>query len=143
MIEHEDSPRDLAALAVARIGALWETGDPGEPYQLVDGDSAIVGPVAEYLKDLQAAGRPAATQRSYSYDLLRWFRFCWAVDVDWSRATRIEARDFCRWIQIIDKPVRPASECRQAHPATRAPAPHPPRPPARLTVHPVPLRPST
>ena len=58
---------------------------PWEPYQLVDRDGAIVGPVAEYLKDLQAAGRPAATQRSYAYDLLRWFRFCWAVDVHWSR----------------------------------------------------------
>ena len=68
---------------------------------------AVVGPVAEYLKDLQAAGRPASTQRSYALDLLRWFRFCWAVEVDWDQATRVEARDFCRWIQITGKPVRP------------------------------------
>jgi site-specific recombinase XerD len=140
MIEKEDSPRDLAALAVAGIGALWETGDLWEPYQLVDGDGAIVGPVAEYLKDLQAAGRPAATQRSYSYDLLRWFRFCWAVDVNWSRATRVEARDFCRWIQIIDKPVRPAAGDRLARPVKGVagrPAPGTPNP---VTGKPVPAR---
>jgi len=37
--------------------------------------------------------------------LLRWFRFLWAIDVAWDHATRVEARDFCRWIQIAGKPV--------------------------------------
>jgi hypothetical protein len=27
--------------------------------------------------------------------------------VAWDRATWVEARDFCRWLQIADKPVRP------------------------------------
>jgi hypothetical protein len=40
-------------------------------------------------------------------DLLRWFRFLWALGVVWDQATRVEARDFCRWLQIADKPVRP------------------------------------
>ena len=35
--------------------------------------------MSEFLRDLQAAGRPATTQRSYSLALLRWFRFTWAV----------------------------------------------------------------
>jgi integrase len=39
-------------------------------------------------------------------DLLRWFRFLWAVDVRWDRATRVEARDFCRWLQVAGRPVR-------------------------------------
>ncbi|WP_203684294.1 hypothetical protein [Actinoplanes siamensis] len=39
--------------------------------------------------------------------LLRWFRFLWAVEIVWREATRIEARDFSRWIQIGTKPVRP------------------------------------
>jgi integrase len=60
-----------------------------------------------YLKDLQAAGRPAATQRSYGMDLLRWF--LWVVEMPWDQATRAEARDFSRWIQIADKPVRPGA----------------------------------
>jgi integrase len=37
-------------------------------------------------------------------DLLRWFRFIWAVDVGWDQATQVEARDFCRWIQLAGKP---------------------------------------
>ena len=39
--------------------------------------------------------------------LLRWFRFLWAVGVGWDQATRAEARDFCRWIQLAGKPARP------------------------------------
>jgi hypothetical protein len=40
-------------------------------------------------------------------DLLRWFRFLWALQVDWDQATRAEARDFCRWLQVTVKPGRP------------------------------------
>ncbi len=65
-----------------------------------------VEPVSEFLRDLQAAGRPATTQRSYSLALLRWFRFTWAVDVPWDQATRSEARDFCRHLQLAGKPAR-------------------------------------
>ncbi len=36
--------------------------------------------------------------------LLRWFRFLWAVDVAWDQATRVEARDFSRWLQAAPKP---------------------------------------
>jgi hypothetical protein len=61
------------------VGSLQETGSPWEPYQLVDPGGGVVGPVAAFLKDVQAAGRAAATQRSYGMDLLRWFRFLWAV----------------------------------------------------------------
>lgn len=57
-----------------------------------------------FFRDLQAAGRSASTLRSYGMDLLRWFRFLWAVEVSWDRATSIEARDFSRWIQLTAKP---------------------------------------
>lgn len=90
---------------MARVGRLEETSDPFEPYRLVDPDGLVVVPVVVYLRDLQAAGRSAATQRSYGMDLLRWFRFLWAVDVAWHQATRVEARDFCRWVQIGGKPA--------------------------------------
>ncbi|MGH3304823.1 MAG: hypothetical protein ACRDOK_24770 [Streptosporangiaceae bacterium] len=52
-------------------GALVETGDPWEPYRLSDPDGGRVEPVSEFLRDLQAAGRPETTQRSYSLALLR------------------------------------------------------------------------
>jgi len=97
----------LASLVLQQVGALKETGDPWEPVQLVDPDGAVVQPVSDYLKDLQAAGRRATTQRSYGMDLLRWFRFLWTIQMPWDEATRSEARDFSRWLQIADKPVRP------------------------------------
>ena len=108
MISGGDGARDLSSLRVLRCGALEATGDPFEPYQVVDVDGVSVAPVAAFLRDLQACGRPAATQRSYAMDLLRWFRFVWAVDVGWDQATRVEARDFCRWIQLAGKPGGPA-----------------------------------
>lgn len=92
------------------MGTLVETGDLWEPYYLSDPGGDRVRPVSEYLRDLQAAGRPGTTQRSYALALLRWFRFTWAVGVPWNRATRAEARDFCRYLQLADKPVRPRAQ---------------------------------
>jgi integrase len=37
----------------------------------------------------------------------RWFRFLAAVGVDWDKATRVEGRDFCRWLMAAPKPARP------------------------------------
>jgi site-specific recombinase XerC len=107
--EEEDDALDLSSLVVSAVGALAGTGDPWEPYQLTGPDGGRVEPVSEFLRDLQAAGRPATTQRSYGMDLLRWFRFTWAAEVPWDQATRVEARDFCRWIQLADKPGRTAA----------------------------------
>jgi hypothetical protein len=111
MAERDDDGaiRDLRSLVVPAAGGLVETGDRWEPYYLSDPAGGRVGPVSEFLRDLQAAGRPATTQRSYSLALLRWFRFTWAVEVPWSQATRVEARDFCRWLQLAGKPRRPAA----------------------------------
>ncbi len=107
MVTNDESSRGLASLVVPLAGSLRDTGDPWEPYQLLDRDGLAVRPVAGYLQDLQAAGRPAATLRSYGMDLLRWFRFGWAIGCPWDQATRVEARDFSRWIQLTDKLVRP------------------------------------
>ena len=107
MADEHDTSAELASLALPQIGALQATGDLWEPFQLLGPDGAVVLPVSEYLKDLQAAGRRSATQRSYAMDLLRWFRFLWTIEVPWDQATRSEARDFSRWLQIADKPVRP------------------------------------
>jgi integrase len=106
MDQVQEPSRDLAAILVPQVGHLAETGDAWDPYRLVDGDGVVVEAVTEYFQDLQAAGRSTATLRSYGLDLLRWFRFLWAVDIPWSRATRVEARDFCRWMLVAGKPSR-------------------------------------
>lgn len=107
MVGGGDGARDLALLTVPLIGSLEETSDPWLPYRVLDPAGAPVGSVSEFFADLQAAGRSSATLRSYGMDLLRWFRFLWAADVLWDRASRLEARDFCRWMLIAGKPSRP------------------------------------
>lgn len=102
-----DEPQDLSLLVVRRRGSLVSTGDLFEPYQLVDADGVMVVPVAAFLRDLQACGRSASTLRSYGMDLLRWFRFMWSIGIGWDRATSVEARDFCCWLQLADKPAGP------------------------------------
>src|SRR5258708_13123760 len=102
----EEKPRDLAALIIPRAGWLEHAEDPWEPYRLGDRGGTVVGPVAVYLRDLQASARPETTLRAYSTALLRWFRFLWAIEVPWDQATRAEARDFCCWIQLTVKPGR-------------------------------------
>ena len=89
------------------VGSLVQTNDSWLPFRLVDPTGAVVDAVSAFFRDLQAAGRSETTIRSYGMDLLRWFRFLWAIDVPWHRATRVEARDFSRWMLVAGKPVRP------------------------------------
>jgi len=106
VISDGDVPRELSGLVVPQRGSLKATGDLFVPYRLVDAGGVVVVPVAAFFTELAACGRPATTQRSYGMDLLRWFRFLWAVGVGWDQATQVEARDFCRWLQVTVKPAR-------------------------------------
>lgn len=106
MISDGDVPRELSGLVVPQRGSLKATGDLFVPYRLVDAGGVVVVPAAAFFTELAACGRPATTQRSYGMDLLRWFRFLWAVGVGWDQATQVEARDFCRWLQVTVKPAR-------------------------------------
>ena len=90
----ENAPRDLDSLVVVRVGAVVETGDVWEPYRLVGPSGEPVAAVTTYLGELQAAGRSAATQRSYAMALLRWFRFLWSVEISWQHATRVRPETF-------------------------------------------------
>ena len=103
MAGHGGQPRDLATLVVSAAGSLQATGSEWEPYRLAGPDGAAVDAVSAWFRDLRAAGRSAATVRSYGMDLLRWFRFLWAIGLPWEQATRAEARDFCLWLLIAGK----------------------------------------
>src|SRR3954447_25656008 len=100
MIDGIGEDRDLSVLVVPTAGAVEVGSDPWAPVRLIDSDGEPVVAVMAFLRELQASGRSAATQRSYAMDLLRWFRFGWAIDVGWDQATRVEARDFCRWLGV-------------------------------------------
>lgn len=107
MLEPETGSKDRALTAVPLVGGLVGTGDPVEPWRLVDTAGEPVVAVTAFFQELQAAGRSPATLRSYGLDLLRWFRFLWALQIGWDRAGRAEARDFSRWLLLSGKPVRP------------------------------------
>jgi hypothetical protein len=55
-------------------GELVAMDDPWEPYRLIDPAGEPVDGARAFLRDLQGAGRSAATARSYGMDTLRWFR---------------------------------------------------------------------
>jgi hypothetical protein len=113
VIEGDEAGRDLAGIGVVPVGSVVETGDLWEHIGYSIRMATVVA-VWEFLRDLQAAGRSAATQRSYAMDLLRWFRFLWAVEVPWRQATRVEARDFRCWLALCDKPTRRRGAARPA-----------------------------
>jgi hypothetical protein len=48
-------------------------------------------------------------------------RFLSALDLEWDRATRTDARDFMLWMQMADKPVR-AHWRHRGRPNAKAPA---------------------
>ena len=123
MFDDFEDVRDLSVLEVPAVGSLAATGSKWEPYRLLGPADQPVGAVASFFGDLLAAGRSEATVRSYGMDLLRWFRFLWAVEVAWDRATRLEARDFCRWLAITNGPrgsgrARPYSVSVRVHSET-------------------------
>jgi integrase/recombinase XerC len=100
------SPRDVAALVVARIGSVRAGSGPTMPWVVVDGAGVPIGPVSAFLRDVLACGSSPASCRSYGYDLLRWFRFLAAIDVRWRHAQRSEVRDFVLWLRISHNPAR-------------------------------------
>ncbi|MEU0937292.1 site-specific integrase [Embleya sp. NPDC005971] len=82
-------------------------------------------PVAVFFKELTAGDSSPLTPRSYGMDLLRWYRFLWAFEIEWDRAVREDARDFVLWMKLADKPVR-------VHWRHRSKGPSAPSPPARV-----------
>jgi len=122
----EEQGRDLSRLVVSRAGRLVATGDAREPYRVAGPGGEIVEPVPVFLRDLLASGKSESTLRSYSVDLLRWWRFLDAVGVGWDRASRAEARDFSCWIQLTAKQRLQTSRPRAARWSSRSPgAPNP------------------
>jgi site-specific recombinase XerD len=119
MSEPGERSRDLSGLVVPRSGRLVATEYDREAYQVVDAAGRIVEPVSVFLRDLRAAGKSAATLRSYAMDLLRWWRFLEAVGGSWDRASRAEARDFSCWIQLTVKQRLQTSRPKAARWASR------------------------
>jgi integrase len=73
---------------------------------VVDADGAEVAAVSRYLRDLALSDLSPLTCRSYGYDLLRWFRVLWALEVAWECATPSEADVMVGWMKSAPNPQR-------------------------------------
>jgi integrase len=106
MREQSTTARDVAGLAVARVGRVEETGDPLLPFRLVDEQGVEIAAVTEFLHHMLADDASPASLRSYAYELLAWCCFLNAVMIPWDLAGRAEARDFALWLKTARKPER-------------------------------------
>lgn len=101
MFEHEESARDLAALRVPRRGALRETGEPWQPFRLLDPAGESIEPVSVFFRDRAFIARRRATRPSAEYrtpteaewdEFLAHFVLC-TTQVPTSRARTVAAGD--------------------------------------------------
>jgi integrase/recombinase XerD len=100
----DEPQRDLAAIRLPVWGRVISTGDEVVPYLLVGPDLVVVEPVRRFLTEFVARDNRPTSVRSYAFDLLRWWRWLRAVEVEWQRATPAEARDFVLWLKQATKP---------------------------------------
>jgi hypothetical protein len=75
---------------------------------VLDQKDNVVPPIRRFLIDFVARDNRTGGVRSYTYDLLRWWRWLLVVKVEWNQATAIEVRDFVLWMKQAVKPRRHA-----------------------------------
>ena len=108
-------PRDVSALKPLALGCV-ERDETGM-WRMTGADGAPVTAVRWFLADLAATDAADSTLRSYAYDLLRWFRFLAAIEVEWQRATRRDVRDFVRWFREAPNAQRTRGHTPSSRPA--------------------------
>ena len=118
----DESERDVSLIALPDWGSVASA--PRIGWTVLDPDGAEVEPIRRFLLDFVARGNRTRSVRSYSYDLLRWWRWLRAIDVPWDQATPAEVRDLVLWLQQAKKPVAghrtaSASTAGKVNPVTR------------------------
>lgn len=91
---------------IPKVGKVVESGRVHRPYFVLDGHGVAVDAVTQYLRDLALNDNSADTCRSYGYDLLRWFRLLWLLDVGWEKATESEVSTMVGWLRTAPNPQR-------------------------------------
>ncbi|MET9324738.1 tyrosine-type recombinase/integrase [Streptomyces sp. NPDC003038] len=99
-----------------RIGSVIQLETQHPPYVVMGADGKPVSPVVPYLRDLSLSDNSPATGRSYAYDLLRWFRVLWVLNVAWEKATEAEVAAIVGWLRTAPNPQR-----RRRNPSSPAP----------------------
>ncbi|MGW1677376.1 tyrosine-type recombinase/integrase [Saccharopolyspora sp. NPDC002376] len=119
----DEVERDVARIVLPQWGRVIRV-DEAVPWQVVDDDGAPLDPIRWYFRDFVARGHAPSSLRSYGYDLLRWWRWLHAVEVDWDKAASVEVRDYVLWLRQTRKPRRhprtqSAATAGQINPVTR------------------------
>jgi integrase len=109
-LSHEDSQVHVELIEgrarLPRIGEVVAGSGAALPWLVHDGAGREIEPVSSYLRDLALGDVSPLTCRSYAFDLLRWFRVLWAVDVGWEQATEAETAALVGWLRSARNPQR-------------------------------------
>lgn len=107
-----------------RLGRVTKH-DAGLPYRVefpdIEHEAASL-----FLRDLSASDCSVTTLRSYSYDLLRWFRFLHDRFVPWEKAERVDVRALVEYMRTAPTATslrRGLDRARLPNGVTRKPAP--------------------
>lgn len=103
-----DRHRDVieGLTTVPRVGSVVELETKYPGYAVHDASGEVVESVVPYLRELALDDNRPLTGRSYAYDLLRWYRLLWFLDVPWDRATQAEASALVGWLRLAENPQR-------------------------------------
>ena len=96
--------RDVSTLQVRSTMSV--VSEPTLCWVIRTNDGLLVEPVREFVAEMAANGTSPATRRSYCHDLLRWLRFCEAIETTWDRANTEDVRDFVRWLRAAPNSQR-------------------------------------
>jgi integrase len=92
--------------SVPALGAVVDGPTPDLPFFVVNGGGEELEPVSAYLRDLRLRDSSPLTCRSYAFDLLRWQRLLWCLEVAWEKATEAEAAAMVGWLRVARNPQR-------------------------------------
>ncbi|WP_406054172.1 site-specific integrase [Streptomyces sp. NBC_01077] len=101
-----------------RVGSVVQLETQHPPYAVLGPDGEPVKPVVPYLRDLALNHNSPSTGRSYAYDLLRWFRFLWLLEVPWDKATEGEVAVMVGWLRTAVNPQRRRSSAASPQPGS-------------------------
>jgi integrase len=104
--------------SLPRLGSVVKVARSHPPYVVLDCDDAEIEAVTEYLRDLVLGDGSPLTCRSYAYDLLRWFRLLWTLEVAWDRATESETAVMVGFLRTAPNPQRRRRKASSPAPGT-------------------------
>ncbi|MER7450408.1 integrase [Nocardia beijingensis] len=88
------------------VGAVVAGPGTLPPFLVVDERRAVVEPTVRYLRDLALSDASPLTCKSYGFDLLRWFRLLWLLEIGWDRASEAEVALLVGWMRTAPNPQR-------------------------------------